>query len=107
MPTQQRCDSCRFWARTEQKDLADHEQAPPYVSDTLPESDPAFVGIGKCRRNPPQIVELIISEATEAIKRNHKIRLSEKSPAVLRMASCWPYTWDCDWCGEFQPKAKP
>ena len=105
--TEQRCDACRFWKRVEQQGLTDYEQAPPYVSGTLPKSDPAFVGVGKCRRNPPQIVELIISGTTEAIKRNHKICLDDKSPAVLLRASCYPYTWDCGWCGEFQPKAKP
>lgn len=71
------CENCRFW-RPEYGAIGDSQ-------------------FGDCRRYPPEIVDRLVDEALEDGE-------GPEATAVVYRASCFPVTFQGDWCGHHEEK---
>lgn len=98
--SKKRCETCRFWQRTEKGELYNFE-GPPWVSDEVDENDPSFVEIGECHRNPPSLSDYLLQLCANTPL--HRDKNCSDSPSLRLAGSAFPATWFFDWCGEWQP----
>lgn len=92
-----KCENCRFWQRLRPGQVLEW--------DALPWSDEVDdkVEAGECQRLPPTIIGTILNDS-----RNLPLYASKNlhipTFGMIKFASRFPVTFDCDWCGEWKER---
>lgn len=90
----QTCENCRYWERIDKDSV--------YENDGTDFNDDGEVGEGHCKRYPPVVVSDALRTARDLPL--YRGRFAAQTPsAMVKTATIFPVTFDCDWCGEHQP----
>lgn len=88
------CQNCRYWERIDEGNV--------YPDDGTSFNDEGSVAEGYCKRYPPVVVSDALRRARELPLYRGPLKTMTIS-AMVKTATIFPVTYDCDWCGEYQP----